>query len=210
MSHAHAHPHTGHVFGLGLSKTGTHSLNAALDRLGWPSIHYPDPALMLASRFDEALEGHRAATDISVSAVFRELDVAFPGSKFILTIRRDSDRWLASIGDHYRRREDELAGDTSDARFEVRRRVYGIKHFDADHFRRAAAQFEQMIQSHFSPRPDDLLILDPCAGEGYDLLCPFLGVPTIDEPFPRRNVRPPHIPIIVSRGPAHDRVAREP
>jgi hypothetical protein len=35
------------VFGVGLSRSGTHSLAAALNQLGLWTVHYPDPAAML-------------------------------------------------------------------------------------------------------------------------------------------------------------------
>ncbi len=40
-----------------------------------------------------------------------------------------------------------------------------------------------------SPYADKLLVLDICAGEGYEQLCPFLNRSLIDEPFPHRNAR---------------------
>ena len=37
-------------------------------------------------------------------------------------------------------------------------------------------------------RPDDLLVLDICGGRaGWEVLCPFLGVPVPNTPFPNAN-----------------------
>ena len=45
----------------------------------------------------------------------------------------------------------------------------------------------QEIQGYFKERPQDLLTLDICAGEGWKKLCPFLGVPIPKEDFPHKN-----------------------
>ena len=92
----------GCVFGIGLSRTGTRSLAAGLEMLGFPCVHYPDPALMLCGAYAEALGPCRAATDITVTTFYKELDAAYPGSRFILTVR-ELDAWLGSIGAHTRR-----------------------------------------------------------------------------------------------------------
>jgi 3'(2'), 5'-bisphosphate nucleotidase len=41
---------------------------------------------------------------------------------------------------------------------------------------------------YFKDRPQDLLVIDVTAGEGWEKLCPFLGKPTPDIPFPKANV----------------------
>jgi len=36
-------------------------------------------------------------------------------------------------------------------------------------------------------RPDDLLVMDIPAGDGWEQLCAFLALPEPDAPFPRRG-----------------------
>jgi len=43
------------------------------------------------------------------------------------------------------------------------------------------------VRALFKGRPGKLLILDVCGGEGYEKLCPFLGVPVASDPFPMKN-----------------------
>ncbi|RMH12849.1 MAG: hypothetical protein D6695_05630 [Planctomycetota bacterium] len=168
-----------------MSKTGTHTLNACLELLGFRSIHYPDPRLMSAGRYDEALRGYDAATDISVAAYFRELDCVYPGSKFILTTR-ELEPWLRSVEDHRRRRQHEL--DNPDCpKAVVREVVYGMRGFDRATFANAYGRHVKHVRDHFADRPDDLLEIDLCAGEGWERLCPFLGVSIPDEPIPWLN-----------------------
>lgn len=177
----------GMVFGIGLSKTGTHTLNACLEILGLRSVHYPDPALMLDGQFGAAMQGYSAATDISVSAFFRELDAAYPQSRFILTTRA-MQPWLASIEDHLRRREHELADPTC-PKARLREKLYGSRAFDRATYLVAAARHVQAVRTHFARRPNDLLELDLCAGEGWEKLCPFLGcaVPAAEVPWRNRT-----------------------
>jgi Sulfotransferase domain len=40
---------------------------------------------------------------------------------------------------------------------------------------------------YFENRPGKLLVIDICNGDGYEKLCPFLGLPTINEAFPKEN-----------------------
>jgi hypothetical protein len=178
--------HDGMVFGVGLSKTGTHSLTGALELLGIPTVHYPSPALMNEGRYEAAFEGCRGATDISVSAYFRQLDRAYPGSRFILTLR-DVDAWLNSVEDHRRRRAHEDV--TTCPKAVIREIVYGIRGFDRGVFRAAYHEWNDTVRRHFAARPDDLLQIDLTSGEGWETLCPFLGVEIPAQPIPHRNAR---------------------
>lgn len=175
-----------YVFGVGLSKTGTHSLNAALEMLGWPSIHYPDPALMLAGRFGEALAGRSAGTDISVSALYRELDRAYPGSLFVLTVREASG-WIESVEDHRRRRAHEDV--TACPKAAVREIVYGTRGFDRDLFLASLEEHERGVRGYFAGAPGRLLVVDQVAQPRWEPLCGFLGVAAPGAGYPHRNAR---------------------
>jgi hypothetical protein len=78
------------IFGIGLSRTGTTSLHAALGILGYRSIHYPQ-----LDRLYELVDDHDAASDTPVACSYRQLDARYPGSRFILTVR-DFRAWLES------------------------------------------------------------------------------------------------------------------
>lgn len=175
----------GKIFGIGLSKTGTHTLNQCLELLGFRSVHYPSPMLMNAGRYEEALADYDAATDISVSAYFRELDLAYPGSKFILTLR-DIEHWLKSIEDHMSRREHEL-GNPNCPKAVLREIIYGARAFDRPTYANAYWTHVESVRAYFADRAGDLLEFDVCGGEGWERLCPFLGVPIPDVQIPWLN-----------------------
>jgi hypothetical protein len=175
------------VFGIGLSKTGTTSLAEALTMVGVPTLHLPDKGLMLAGRFSEALAGYRGATDISVSFCFEALDAAYPGSRFVLTMR-DRDTWVESVEAHMHRRPWPERGTPA---AELRVRIYGTHLFERDRLMAAYDAFHARVHRYFADRPRDLVVMHIIDGQGWEVLCPFLGVAVPGVPFPRRNVRTP-------------------
>lgn len=68
----------------------------------------------------------------------------------------------------------------------LRAAVYGCYAFHPERFRRIARQHAAEVARHFAGR-DDLLVLDIAAGQGYERLAPFLGLPVPGELFPRHN-----------------------
>lgn len=174
------------VFGIGLSRTGTTSLARALNLLGRRAVHYPDPALMVAGRFEEALGGFDAATDITVAAVFEALDRAFPGSKFVLTTREES-AWIDSVERHYRRR---VTVDTPGCpKAAVRERVYSARMFDRDAILSAGRRHEARVRAFFARRPADLLVLPVEHADPWGALSGFLGAQRPDAAYPHLNAR---------------------
>lgn len=166
------------IFGVGLSRTGTVSLTTALKQLGYRAKHYPHlfQVVELAKQVD-------ALTDTPVIVYMETLDRLFPNAQFILTIR-DEDEWIDSCRRHYAKKPVERI---MAWKLWNRRAVYGVEGFNESHFRRVQAQHEARVRAYFQGRADKLLMLNICAGEGYEILCPFLGQPVIDEPFPHEN-----------------------
>jgi len=174
------------VFCIGFQKTGTTSLNAALAELGYrvASVYGRnlDLKTLRATWLETGLamaREHDAVEDMPWPLMFRELDAAFPGSKFILTVR-ETDRWLASICDHF--------GANPDVMQEL---VYGV---DAPapvgheaRYRDVYDAHNAAVRAYFADRPGDLLEMDFSRGDGWAVLCPFIGEPVPDRPFPRAN-----------------------
>jgi hypothetical protein len=69
----------------------------------------------------------------------------------------------------------------------IRELVYGSFEFDADRWRRSYEAHAEAVRQYFADRPDDLLEMDITAGDGWDVLCPFLGMPSPTIPFPHVN-----------------------
>ena len=165
----------GKILGIGLSRTGTSSLARALGLLGYSVVHFP-------TRLEQVAR-HDAAADITVAYTFPQLDQRFPGSRFVLTVR-DQASWLRSCERFWQVRSAERI---SPFIRQVRKRVYGGVGFDADRFSRAWDGHMERIDAHFRNRQQDHLVVDICAGDGWESLCPFLGKPVPEMPFPHRN-----------------------
>ena len=177
------------IFGIGLSKTGTTSLARALGVLGY---HVKDCLGVsqyvhgdLASSVDmQVLQTYDAFTDTPMPSFFRELDRALPGSKFILTVRQ-ADGWLASCKKQFNQKQAEKQGDAQNKLFVD---LYGTPVFDAEKFLAGYDRFTEQVIDYFKDRPNDLLVLDVAAGQGWEELCAFLNKPVPDLPFPKSNV----------------------
>lgn len=166
------------VFGVGLSKTGTHSLAAALERMGYAVMHFPLPGEVLADA-----ERYDALVDTPVILHMAELDRRYPDALFVLTVR-EIESWIVSCRRHWERTEPSEAGR------QARRLVYGTAGFDEKTFRRVYRRHHARVQALFGDRPGKLLVMNIVAGDGYEKLCPALGLPIIDEPFPHKYAAP--------------------
>ncbi|MFN0025323.1 MAG: sulfotransferase family protein [Parvularculaceae bacterium] len=174
------------VFCIGFQKTGTTSLFAALETLGYKTAAVVGRAWSAerlvsdgAALCIETAAAFDAAQDMPWPLFFRELDGAFPGSKFILTVR-DPEKWFASIEGHFGSNEGEMQAF-----------VYGrdaaAPAGNKERYQDVLAAHEAAVRAHFAGRPRDLLIMDLEAGDGWDALCGFLGAPAPYQPFPMRN-----------------------
>jgi hypothetical protein len=178
MSRTREHKSHSKVFGIGLAKTGTTSLCAALRILGYSAIDFP-----IGLR---GVEHHDAATDIPIADSFELLDRRYPRSKFIYTVRQRDD-WIRSCDTHWVRFIN-CGRETRPEAVELIKRLYGTIDFDATLFREAYDRHESRVLSYFSSRSDDLLVIDVCAGEsGWKSLCTFLGKEMPNVPFPHVN-----------------------
>jgi hypothetical protein len=63
-------------------------------------------------------------------------------------------------------------------------------HFDRPLFSAAYDRHHQDVLGYFRGREGDLLVLNICAGEGWERLSPFLGREVPQDPFPWENRRP--------------------
>lgn len=181
------------IFGIGLSKTGTTTLFAALNDLGIKTITYRhlERRNLVEWRSGDFSVDHLSdvdgATDLPIGTYFRELDKAYPGSKFILT-ERPLEPWLESIAKQFRGQPNPEMQFKRDARMAM----YGVSTFNEDRFRQVYQAHGKAVREYFADRPGDLLIQNYFAGDGWEDLCAFLNRPIPQKPFP--NVKPGYEP----------------
>ena len=178
------------VFGIGFQKTGTSSLHRAFEILGYRAqkgifINHPKgviipPPLSNEKVFAVALSyarEHDAFSDNPWPLLYRELDAAFPGSKFILTTR-DAERWLQSLVRHFGERPSDVS-----------QWIYGVP-FPRGHEARCRDIYlahNESARAHFAARPDALLEIDLEREPRWERLCAFLNLPIPAQPFPHEN-----------------------
>jgi 3'(2'),5'-bisphosphate nucleotidase len=176
------------ILGIGLSKTGTTSLAHALEILGYKTKDYPGISIYrsgdLSSVDLEVVDSHDALTDTPIPSFYRELDVRYPGSKFILTVR-EKEGWLKSCRKQFNERSAEKQNDAHNRLFMD---LYGCTVFDEQKFLDGYERFVDGVREYFKDRPNDLLVINVTAGEGWEKLCPFLGQPVPEVQFPKANV----------------------
>jgi len=158
-------------------------------------IQHPFIKLDHCDRFD-------ALTDTPIGLVYKDLDVIYPRSKFILTIR-NKEGWLESCKKHFADHpfrasqkpswwnDDEMGAWHEECEMIINRfrlDLYGTLSFNRKKFVKVYNQYVDDVLSYFKNRGNDLLVLNICNGEGWEKLCPFLDKPILDCPFPRRNV----------------------
>jgi hypothetical protein len=125
----------------------------------------------------EQVPSYDAFQDNPWPILFRDLDAAFPGSKFIMT-RRDSDSWIKSVVRHF--------GSTPHP---MQQWIYGVSYPNGNEkiFLDRYHRHEEEVLAYFSHRPQDLLVLDIESEDLWSPLAGFLSLrkPTI--PFPHTN-----------------------
>ena len=188
------------VFGIGWHKTATHSLQSALDMLGFEGTHFPYKA------FGEVTAGHteitdvesqKSLTDFPVPLIFKELDLLYPKSKYILTLRSPKE-WLRSVRKHFDFMEtpqEAFEGLTPHQYWEDLGRpisemhtyAYGQSFFEQDVFLERYQDHNQEVLNYFRSRQDDLLVMDMSKGAGWKELCGFLGVKEPSKEYPFKN-----------------------
>lgn len=172
------------VFCIGFHKTGTTSLGAALEILGYKvsgafGVNKGDIDRTAFTKACKLAKKHDAFQDNPWPILFREMDQEFPHSRFILTLRDDT-QWMRSVLKHFSGKDTPM-----------RRWIYGA---DAGDPQGNEAIYLQRYQRHnaavidyFKDRPNDLLIINLANGDGWAPLCHFLGQAEPQISFPHAN-----------------------
>jgi hypothetical protein len=161
-----------------LGRTGTTTLCEAFRILGYSNVMHNPPF--------EALATADAGADNGVVLYYKYLDYKFPSSKFILTVR-DLDSWLDSM--EYISTKFPILSLDDDIPIMRRMLIYETVVFQSEKFIAAVERHHQDVRRYFSGRSEDLMEMNIIAGDGWDKLCPFLGVPLPSMPFPHLHRR---------------------
>jgi hypothetical protein len=180
-----------------MHKTATTSLHTALKLLGyeswhWSSAHEAKAIWREMNEFGRSLtlEKHYALCDLPIPLLYKTLDVAYPRSKFILTMR-DENKWLETTRRHFSDSFNKWSSGWNQDPFtnRVHRILYGRSDFDSDVFLERYNRHNAEVLDYFKFRPKDLLVMNVDNGDGWEKLCSFLArdIPK-DTDYPRVNV----------------------
>lgn len=192
------------IIGAGFGRTGTISLKAALERIGFgPCYHMietfnrPDHTAMWLQAaqgidFDwrRIFSGFRATVDWPACAFYDQLIQAFPHAKVLLTVR-EPDAWYESVRESIGKRPSaQLQQPVHDLQARMVRSIVWERSLHGQlHDRDAAIEIfnNHILTVRRSVPASRLLVLD--VAEGWQPLCDFLEVETPGEPFPHLNDR---------------------
>jgi hypothetical protein len=139
------------------------------------AVKHLDEFGQVRARALDLMQSFDAAGDNPWPVLFRDLDEAFPGSKFILTTR-DPDRWYASACKHFGPNKIRLHEWIYGAASPVGNRTAYV-----DRLKRHTAE----VRAHFTDRTTDFVEFDVAHGDGWDKLCGFLVKPVPKRSFPK-------------------------
>ncbi len=190
------------VVGAGLGRTGTNSLQLALQRLldepcyhmvevfGHPE-HIPVWQRAVDGRpvdWDALFDGYGAAVDWPVAAFWRELSLHYDDALVLLSTRRDAETWWRSASETIfqvgtRPRPDDP---TFGAQYDMVHAMFATRFTPAWQDEGAAkAAYEAHNAAVRAEVPDRLLEWQP--GDGWEPICAALDLPVPAEPFPHVN-----------------------
>lgn len=186
------------VFCVGRNKTGTTSLTKAMAKLGYVIGDQQSAEMLIRdwgrrdfSRIAKYCRNGEFFQDIpfSLPYTFQAMDMRFPGSKFILTLR-DPEAWYKSMLDFHLL--DRVHGDKAQSlktlkeatycykgfAYDTKALVYDLPGDDPYHKETLIDHYNfhnKMVIDYFRNRPEDLLILDVTEAGAHKKLCYFLG-----------------------------------
>lgn len=184
------------VIGSGLGRTGAKSLQTAPDMLGQGSCHHmvevfanPESVPLWTAAgegrpdWEAIFKGYSSAVDYPCSAHWRELAAFYPDAR-VLHTTRDPDQWFTSTqATIFAPGGGALSPGPMEPFFETivggfREHIHD-RAFMTDYFRR----HDEAVRAEI---PAERLLVYQ-AGQGWEPLCAFLGVPVPAEPYPSEN-----------------------
>jgi len=200
------------VFCIGRNKTGTTSMVDLLEQLGFIVAPQRPAELMLddwAKReFDQLLTFVKYRGDafqdipFSLPETYKVLDEAFPGSKFILTVRDSPSEWYRSLVKFHGKLFGQNGKKPTEAdlkraayvhkgyMLKCNRYIYNPPPEDPYHEPTLKAHYEQYnasVKAYFAGQPDKLLVVNVKDQDSAKRICKFLGTKKQLERMPWKN-----------------------
>lgn len=200
------------IFVIGLNKTGTSTMAKALRDLGFLVANEREAKPLFHAwvqrDFKPIVEFCKSAqafqdSPFSFPDTFISLDKAYPGSKFILTIRDDEHQWYRSIvrfhsklwgsGDGNPPTKEQLKEAVNSYRgrpWDVNRALFKSPEndpYNEDILKRFYVEYNKSVVDYFIGRSEDFLVINVANGGDYKKLVDFLGAESMINDFPWEN-----------------------
>lgn len=201
------------IFCIGANKTGTTSLEKLLSSFGFKSGNQAVAEILsldwLASKDVERIIRYCYTADFfqdapfSYPELYRDLDKAFPNSKFILTVRNSPDEWFSSLvrfhtkifSSDLNRPPNETDLDNAFYLYkgyalDVFKLAYGYPNtslYDEARYKKYYVVNNDKKRNYFKDRPNDFIEINLAVKEDFQRLCNFLKVETDITQFPWLN-----------------------
>lgn len=199
------------IFCVGHNKTGTTSVQAALTDLGYKFGSQWDSEILLEDwvkrdfrRIIKFCETADAFQDVpfSLAYTYQTVDYAFPGSKFILTMRSSPEEWFESTIRFYKKifgNDGEITsqliknysgGNDLGWLWRFQQYVYGAAEdtlFSKELYIASYEKHNAQIIEYFKYRPNDLLVLNLADPSAMKRLCDFVGIKYTGQVMPHLN-----------------------
>lgn len=203
-------PESEKIFCVGRNKTGTTSIKAVFEGLGFDVAPQREAEILTDNYYFcgnfipiiNYCKKHQAFQDVPFSypEVYKLLALAFPRSKYILTVRDNSEQWYSSITRFHAKRfgggHVPTVGDLKAARY-VRKgymynivRVHGTPDNDPYNFEIMTAHYESYndaVRRYFSSGKSSFLEINISSSEAFSQFSRFLGLETDITEFPWKN-----------------------
>jgi Sulfotransferase domain len=191
------------VVGAGLGRTGTHSLQIALQQLLAGRCYHMFEVMMDPTRaqawqdaidgkpvdWANVMDGYNAAVDWPAAAFWNELAEANPDAIVLLSTRSSADAWWKSVNDTiFQVMALDAPPDLPHTPALVMAQTLVRKKFSPDWQDPAAAKaaYEAHNANVRASVPTERLV-DWQPGDGWESICAALQMPVPDEPFPHLN-----------------------
>lgn len=198
-------------FCIGRNKTGTTSIEKAFKDLGFIMGNQRAAEILFdkyyfEGHFEPIIEFCKSAqvfqdVPFSCPETYKHLDQAFPGSKFILSIRDDPEQWYQSLTRYHAKKfglngRIPTAEDLKNATY-VRKgwmhntvRLHGTPENDPYNKKIMLEHYEKHnreIIAYFRNRPNDLLVINLAEKNAYHRFIKFIGMESPHSNFPWEN-----------------------
>jgi hypothetical protein len=195
------------VIGAGFGRTGTTSLKAALEQLGFERCHHMEEVVKSRRQvdlwqtladtgqvdWDAVFDGFEASCDWPSCSYWQELHRHYPAAKIVLTVR-DENRWYDSCVETIHRASFALPGwalRLIPPIDRINRMIIasvwdGVFHGRFEDREYALQVYRDHIAHVKSAVPSDRLLVFE-AKDGWEPLCRFLDVPVPENPYPHLN-----------------------